>query len=339
MRHAAFSLLARMVPLALGTQGKQRLSILIYHRVVTEFDPMRPAEPTREIFDWQMRLARQYFNPLSLLEALEKLESGQLPERAICVTFDDGYADNELHAMPILRKYGVPATVFVSTGFLNGGRMWNDSVIEFFRGFKGDSLDLNELGLGRHDTANMDARLASAERVIAEIKYRDPAERVQLVEQIGGRFEVDGRPDTLMMTDTQVRSLASNGITIGAHTVNHPILASVTDEVAHREIHDSKERLQDMLQQSVEVFAYPNGPAGAGLSEGSMWRWSSHSDFELRFQRIGVSVTEKMIAINCRGSRPGISGPFVLLVACYRTTARSASPFFNGASDGSVLVS
>ena len=262
MRHAVFSLLARMVPLALGTQGKQRLSILIYHRVVNEFDPMRPAEPTREIFDWQMRLVRQYFNPLSLLEALEKLDSGQLPERAICVTFDDGYADNQLHAMPILRKYAVPATVFVSTGFLNGGRMWNDSLIEFFRCFRGDSLDLNELGLGRHDTANMDARLASAERVIAEIKYRHPTERVQLVEQIQGRFESECLPDDLMMTDAQVRSLASNGVTIGAHTVSHPILASVTDEVAHREIQDSKARLEDMLQQSVDVFAYPNGRPG-----------------------------------------------------------------------------
>ncbi|WP_279247670.1 polysaccharide deacetylase family protein [Candidatus Marimicrobium litorale] len=262
MRHAAFSLLARMLPLALGTRGKQRLSILIYHRVVTEFDPMRPAEPTREIFDWQMRLVRQHFHPLSLLEALDKLESGQLPERAICVTFDDGYADNELHAMPILKKYAVPATVFVSPGFLNGGRMWNDSLIEFFRCFRGDSLDLNELGLGRHDTANMDARLASAERVIGEIKYRDPAERVQLVEQIQDWFEGEGRPDDLMMTDAQVRSLASNGISIGAHTVNHPILASVTDEVAHREIQDSKARLEDMLQQSVDVFAYPNGQPG-----------------------------------------------------------------------------
>ncbi|MCX2975912.1 polysaccharide deacetylase family protein [Halieaceae bacterium IMCC11814] len=251
-----------MLPLALGTRGKQRLSILIYHRVVTEFDPMRPAEPTREIFDWQMRLVRQHFHPLSLLEALDKLESGQLPERAICVTFDDGYADNELHAMPILKKYAVPATVFVSPGFLNGGRMWNDSLIEFFRCFRGDSLDLNELGLGRHDTANMDARLASAERVIGEIKYRDPAERVQLVEQIQDWFEGEGRPDDLMMTDAQVRSLASNGISIGAHTVNHPILASVTDEVAHREIQDSKARLEDMLQQSVDVFAYPNGQPG-----------------------------------------------------------------------------
>ena len=262
MRHAAFSLLARMMPLVLGTHGKQRLSILIYHRVVAEFDPMRPAEPTRDIFDWQMGLVRQCFNPLSLLEALDKLDSGTLPDRAICVTFDDGYADNELHAMPILRKHAVPATVFVSTGFLNGGRMWNDSLIEFFRGFKGDSLDLSELGLGLHDTASMGARLSSAERVIGEIKYLDPAKRVQLVEQIQGQSKGEGLPDDLMMTDAQVRSLASNGVSIGAHTVNHPILASVTDEVAQREIQGSKAILESVLQQSVEVFAYPNGRPG-----------------------------------------------------------------------------
>lgn len=218
---------------------------------------MRAAEPTVEEFDTQMRILHEYFQPLPLLDAVEKLEMGTLPNGAVCVTFDDGYADNEIHAMPVLKKYGIPATVFVSTGFLNGGRMWNDSVIEVLRSCKGEVLDLRELDLDCYSVGSTEQRVHAAERILQQIKHLDPQDRLALVNEI--RKRGPKLPDDLMMTDAQVQSLAQNGITIGAHTVNHPILASINNDHARREIQESKQYLEALLQTSIDVFAYPNG--------------------------------------------------------------------------------
>ncbi len=257
---------AKLLPLLLNTRGKQRLSILIYHRVVPEHDPMRPYEPTVEVFDWQMRLLREFFNPLPLLEAIDRLQADELPDRAVCVTFDDGYADNASCALPILRRHSIPATMFVSTGFLNGGRMWNDSVIEALRLAGGDSLDLGEIGLGRFELVDFESRMNAAESIIGAIKHRDPRDRLALVGEIEQR--VDGLPGDLMMTDEQVKSLAGGGMTIGAHTVNHPILASVADDTAREEIRESKNYLESLVQDEVQLFAYPNGRPGLDYSAG-----------------------------------------------------------------------
>jgi len=253
--------LARLAPLLLNTAGKQRLSILIYHRVVAAPDPMRPGEPTAGEFDWQMRLLREHFHPLPLLEAAQRLHSGDLPERAVCVTFDDGYADNEQYAMPVLRRHGVPATVFVSTGFLNGGRMFNDTVIETVRACADEILDLRGEGLDAYAVGTPEQRLRAVERLLADIKRREPGERSALVERLGGAAPAP-LPDDLMMTDEQVRNLLRNGVDVGAHTVHHPILTSVTDDVAREEIAASKACLEDLLQGEVGAFAYPNGKPG-----------------------------------------------------------------------------
>jgi len=257
MNRLAISLAAQLLSLLLNTHGKQRLSILIYHRVLPGHDPMRPDEPTIAEFDWQMRVLRNNFHPLPLLDAVDRLHAGTLPTRAICVTFDDGYADNELHALPVLKKYDIPATVFVSTGFLNGDRMWNDSIIEVLRNYAGEKLDLTDLDLGCYSLESNTQRLVAVDSIIRKIKYLDPVIRKTLVQKIQGR---SGRlPDDLMLTDAQIQSLARSGVSIGAHTVNHPILSSVSAEIARREIRDSKSYLEQLLQQQIEVFAYPNG--------------------------------------------------------------------------------
>lgn len=261
MSAPVLNMASRVATRLLPAARQQRLTILIYHRVLPQPDPMRPDEPTVEVFDWQMRVLRHAFNPLSLMEAVEALAAGTLPERAVCVTFDDGYADNETCALPILQKYQIPASVFVSTGFLNGGRMFNDSVIEAVRGFTSDSLDLRDLGLEVYPLVDWPARLRCAEQILHAIKHLEPHERSAVVAQI--TRDSTALPEDLMMTDAQVRNLADNGVYIGAHTVNHPILASTAAVQARAEIAQSKQQLEELLQRPVQAFAYPNGKPGA----------------------------------------------------------------------------
>ena len=253
----AMSLIARGLPMGLRSAGKQRLSILIYHRVLPRHDYLRPAEPDTDQFAWQMEILSRYCTPLSLTEATRRMAEGSLPERAVCVTFDDGYADNYELALPILQRWRVPATVFVATGFLNGGMMWNDVIIESVRSTEEQQLDCSELGLGLLDLRGEAARRAAVQAILPAIKHLHPERRAQLTAAVAG--SAGPLPDTLMMTDDQLRAMHDAGIQIGAHTRTHPILASVEDGVARAEIERGKGELEALIDHPVEVFAYPNG--------------------------------------------------------------------------------
>src|SRR5690349_2991525 len=108
------------------------LTVLMYHRVLPAPDPLTESVDARD-FERQMRALREYFTVLPLAEAVAGLRAGKLPSRAVAITFDDGYADNAVIALPILESLGLHATFFIADGFLNGGRMFNDTVIEALR--------------------------------------------------------------------------------------------------------------------------------------------------------------------------------------------------------------
>jgi len=114
--------------LASGLGAQKKLSILIYHRVLDQADFMRPGEVDKQAFTWQMQLLARYFNVLSLNEALSGLQNDNLPPRAVTITFDDGYADNLHNALPILKQFGLSATFFIASGYLDGGRMWKTAL-------------------------------------------------------------------------------------------------------------------------------------------------------------------------------------------------------------------
>ena len=257
MKNPALSGALAGLSLVAGSAIRSRFTILIFHRVVPVHDPLRPGEPSVEQFAWQMRLLREHFHPLPLLEAVQRLREGSLPPRAVCVTFDDGYADNAQCAMPVLKRYAIPATVFISTGFLNGGRMFNDTVIETVRGVASDYFDLRDLGLEAYPMSTTADRLQSIAAILRAIKPLDLERRQEVADAI--QATARQLPDDTMMTDQQVRSLVANGIEVGAHTVHHPILASLDSAAAQAEISGSKTHLETLLQRDVQLFAYPNG--------------------------------------------------------------------------------
>jgi len=246
----------------LGPSG--RLSILLYHRVLPAPDALRPGEPDAATFAWQMRLLAEHWTPLPLDEALCRLDEGRLPLRAVSVTFDDGYADNAEIALPILRATGVPATFFIASGFLDGGRMFNDSLIETLRRLPSGTLDLGPLGHYRLD--DMPSRLAACQALIGQIKYRPPEERERLATTLAERLDAP-LPDHLMLRGEQVRALRAAGMLIGAHTLSHPILSRLDLAEAERDIVAGRARLEALLGEPVRLFAYPNGQPGRDYDE------------------------------------------------------------------------
>lgn len=249
-----------------GTRA--RLNVLIFHRVLPQPDPLFPDEVDAARFDQMLGWVKSWFNVLPLDEAARRLQEGSLPARAAALSFDNGYADNHDVALPLLQKHGLPCSFFVATGFLDGGRMWNDTLIESVRLSSQLMLDLRGLkdaqgeDLGQHALGDTASRRAALGQLIERVKYLPPEPRQACVDAIASRADIRP-PDDLMMSSGQVRALHRAGMQIGAHTVSHPILATLDERQAAEEIGRSRDALQALLGEKVGLFAYPNGKPGA----------------------------------------------------------------------------
>ena len=215
-----------------------RLQILIYHRVLEAFDPLRADEVTVERFNQHCQWLSRSFNVLPLPEAFHRMQEGTLPPRAVCITFDDGYLDNVTHALPILKAHHLSASFFIATGFLQNTNMFNDLIIESIRQYNG----VLQLDLKSFDCSILPGKLEAIKCLIQSIKPMNPAYRLLALKEWLPKIS---ELPPLMMSDIGVKELAYAGMHIGAHTVNHPILAHSTDEEAFQEIEGSKNHLEN----------------------------------------------------------------------------------------------
>jgi peptidoglycan/xylan/chitin deacetylase (PgdA/CDA1 family) len=256
-------MLPRILASALSPGGRRAsLSILIFHRVLAQPDALFPTEPDACRFEQQLSWLSRMFRVLPLEEAVSALHANALPPRAAAITFDDGYADNFTVALPLLRKHGMSATFFVACGFLDGGRMWNDTIIEAVRRCAHDELDLRMLGLGHFGMRSPAERRRAIDSLLSASKYLSPRARESRTADIVAHCGTSRLPDDLMMTGAQVRALRDAGMTVGGHTCTHPILSQLPDTKAFEEIADGKARLESLLGEKVTLFAYPNGKPG-----------------------------------------------------------------------------
>lgn len=242
--------------------GQASLAVVNYHRVLAQPDPLLETEPDVAAFHWQMALLADCFHVMPLHEALRALDEGRLPPRTVCITFDDGYRSVHDLALPILRKFGLPATVFVTSGFVgaDAGNMWNDRIIHAVQSLPQGSLDLSGLGLESYSLDSLEARKQTALRLTEAGKYLPPMERDRLVERLDRMSGM--HHDALMLTPDMLTALQRSGVEIGAHTISHPILTSLDDDSARAEIVNGKRQLEALVGKPVRLFAYPNGKVG-----------------------------------------------------------------------------
>lgn len=235
-----------------------KLTVFMYHRVPLHPDPLFPSQVYATQFEQQMDWVRGWFNVLPLDAAVESLLEGNLPARPAAITFDDGYADNYTVALPILKRLGIPATVFVATDFLDGGAMWNDVVISAVRQSSKGVLELPKLQESALAIGDITQKRAAIDRLLTKMKYLEHAERIEMAHYVREAADCEP-PKDLMLTTAQTRALHDAGVTIGAHTASHPILAKVDDLFAEQEIARSRDVLKDITGVPPSLFAYPNG--------------------------------------------------------------------------------
>jgi peptidoglycan/xylan/chitin deacetylase (PgdA/CDA1 family) len=208
-------------------------------------------------------LARRY-RPIAEQQLIRWLQQNQpLPPFPALVTFDDGYLDNLDSALPVLRARDVPATLFLATHAIDraGTFAW-DVAAYCFHHTRRRRVTLPLLG-----TADMDAAEPAvlAERWIDRLKAAPQTEQARATAELPAALGVeppDGVLAAFYLSWDQVRIMTASGVTLGAHTLSHPILSRLEDKGIRAEIEESKRRIEEETGQRVATFAYPSGRAG-----------------------------------------------------------------------------
>ncbi len=258
-------ILRALTALAAPAGARSRLSVFYFHRALAEPDPLLPYEPDARMFDRMLGWIGAQFRVLDPLEACDRLYAGTLPARPAVITFDDGYRDNYTVALPILQRHRMQAAFFVATGFLEGGAMFNDRVIEAVRRCEAGALPIPG-GTAMLPTGDAGQRRAAIEAILSAIKHLPPDERrlrVLEVERAAGVTEPAG---TMMHAD-EVTALHRAGMRVGGHTRTHPILLALDDAAARQEIGGGLDDLAAILGERPQLFAYPNGKPGGDFDE------------------------------------------------------------------------
>jgi len=218
----------------------------------------------------QIKYIAARFNVISMEDFLNSLHNKvDFPENTVMITFDDGYRDVYELAMPILNKYGLSATVFVSTGHMgNRTSLWTNLLYYYF--YKSDRASLTWNLPDKPETLfplqDPTSRRESILRISGSLKQMDTRNRETQIRIIREKLHVDSASDPhddLPMLDwSQVKILADNGFHIGSHSCTHPILSRCAENELERELSESKSEIESRTGRECRVLAYPNGQPG-----------------------------------------------------------------------------
>lgn len=248
-----------------------QVAILMYHRVALKGDDCWSVPPhSPHNFEDHIQYLCRNYEILSLDKLAQYFHNDQpLPEKAVAITFDDGYKDNYQHAYPILKKHQVPATIFLATSHISRGNMfWTDRVRYVIWNMPPTILDLDELG--SYSLTSVAKRREAASRVPEGMKRLPNDRRKFLIDRllpICGTDITDDIGRNLILSWDEVREMHNDGIGFGAHTATHPILTRLALAQAKEEIMQSKKDVQDNLGQQTMPFAYPDGDFNHELSK------------------------------------------------------------------------
>lgn len=237
--------------------------ILMYHRVCEKM-PGELHDPamfvTARTLDMHLREIKRYFDivPVDRLAATRRDAA-----RQCALTFDDGWLDNYTVARPILKKHGVPATVFIplesmkvrSTYWFQ--TLWDIANTAAKRGKNEELLDYLSAHVGtRFPRQPVQESMCS---VINALKDVPPRELDRIIDEACAHFGVEQRRDDDLLTEPHMREMSSEGITFGAHGLTHAILTRVSSGEKQREIAGSREQLNASGFARSDIFSYPNG--------------------------------------------------------------------------------
>jgi peptidoglycan/xylan/chitin deacetylase (PgdA/CDA1 family) len=233
-----------------------------------------------------LRAIKEQADPIPLKTMVSARSDSDLPKRPVSITFDDGYVDNLKTAAPLLDRFAIPATMFLTTGYFSAGReYWWDELDRLILGSSAlpETLIIQSSGRSHRWRCNSCTSCTSNQHSDSFWRAWEPPpgprqelyrslyefliclsleEKYSVLDQIRrlAAAAEESRPGYRTVSDTEARELSTNRyIEIGAHTITHPVLSSLPVSEQRNEIESSKAALERIVGKPVTSFAYPYG--------------------------------------------------------------------------------
>ncbi|MEO1420324.1 MAG: polysaccharide deacetylase family protein [Pseudomonadota bacterium] len=294
-------------------RGSGQLVILMYHRVLPPDDPRYQDEQPGMIvhpdtFDMHLATMKRYFTVVDLAEWLQRADSGDpLPDRAIAITFDDGWRDNHEYAQPILERHNAPATIFLVSDMVGStGNYWPEQLATAIRvAHDGEPdlwdtdpfawlRDLHPPVVHADNPERIDAAIVSAKARLNDATLRDRS--TAMLNALGDPHKQQPRA---LLDWSEIREMGSASFSFGSHTIDHTRLTdTLDDEAIEHQLVASKQALEAEMESPVTLFCYPNGdhaPAAVRYAEQhydaavtTVAGWNTANTHRHTLRRIGV---------------------------------------------------
>lgn len=238
-------------------------TIVFYHRFSEKDEPFKLRA---DHFEHQIRFFKKQYNIVSLLQ-YEKALGGEfaLPDNPLILTIDDGYWDNYHVAFPILKQYNIPATIFLTTDFIDKKYwLWSNKLEYVLKNSKSDTFSFEVNG------TIMDLRVGSFQQwhqsqlsLFNALRCLADEEKNQILEDLANKIGVivpaETQDDFQPLTWQEVKIMHQAGIEFGSHSKSHAILSRVPEQQLFDELEGSKKIIENAIQQNITSFCYPNG--------------------------------------------------------------------------------
>ena len=253
---------------------KNNAVILMYHRVLPQNLAQGidvPVQPGMYVTPASLKLHLSYlkahFLVISLAELVRRLQAGEDVSHCAIITFDDGWLDNYLHAFPILQELKIPATIFLTSGYIGTSRwFWPEeigwAVLSAYRNRLDISLLPDALSnmMKRESYKKLEAE-ESIDKIVAEMKLWDDSRRLSVARSCALlRKRAMGESKRLLMDWEEAREMLQSGlVSYGSHTVSHALLDRLPLEEVQQEVAECATQIHNQIGMSAEFLAYPNG--------------------------------------------------------------------------------
>jgi peptidoglycan/xylan/chitin deacetylase (PgdA/CDA1 family) len=310
-------------------------AILMYHQVLDVEHNRENHLPSgmltfEDTFDKQMKYLKKHFNVTALDELVGCLRDRKNPPaRSVAITFDDGWRDNYLFAFPVLKKYGLPATIFLSTDYIDTSRVfWFHAVNLILRAGALSSQKMTEILNGFEQISQEEKKavvesLAFADAFVEKLKKIEPHIQekiiVEMIKKSGIQMSGTNRRRWMLDWD-EIKQMAENKISFGSHAGSHRILTHLDSGEIKTELIESKGAIEEKTKGPVSCFAYPNGDYTSRIKElvkqtgylcacTAEWKGKKQDEIDLfALPRIGIH----------EGASIGITGRFSRAIfACH----------------------
>ncbi|MCX5752640.1 MAG: polysaccharide deacetylase family protein [Candidatus Krumholzibacteria bacterium] len=320
-RHALGHLLAAIPPgmtrsLRLAHRGRY-LTVLCYHRILergADFpfdDDLVSASPAQ--FESELRFIARHWRTIDFRMLRDHVaREGRFPDRSLIITFDDGYLDNYEVAYPLLRKYDLPAVMFVTAGYMGKRRLfWWDRLAYVAKTASKRSASIEEPIRLSIDLDSFPGRQDAARHLIHTAKTLPDGDKELFIRRLAASFEVeiDESRFATTMGWSDLREMSAGGIEIGAHSISHPIFSNIDGDLLAHEVSQSKAVIEKELGREVISFGSPGRGrildeekerfektlrdlvVSSGYSFSTMYQWGLvyENEFDaFRIRRIGI---------------------------------------------------